>query len=150
NVLKAGPNRLITWRLDSTPNTTFKIDFYANTARDRSGFGEGERLLLSLPVLTDKNGSATWVLSFPDRDTFISATATDPQGNTSEFSMVDTDGDALADEWEIRGIDFDEDGTVDLTLPGARPERRDVYVEIDAMDLLAPSQEELDRVVLAF
>ena len=36
-----------------------------------------------------------------DTDKYISVTATDSAGNTSEFSMVDTDGDALADAWEL-------------------------------------------------
>ena len=45
----------------------------------------------------------------------------------------DSDGDGLWDEWEINGIDFDRDGVVDLTLPGADPLYKDIYVEIDYM-----------------
>ena len=40
------------------------------------------------------------------------AGVTDPAGNTSEFSMVDTDADGLADAWEMHGIDANEDGVV--------------------------------------
>jgi hypothetical protein len=48
----------------------------------------------------------------------------------------DADGDGLLDEWEVRGLDSDGDGTVDVDLPalGANPLRKDVFVEIDWMD----------------
>jgi hypothetical protein len=50
---------------------------------------------------------------------------------------VDTDQDALLDSWEIHGIDFDKDGSVDLDLPamGADPNHKDIFVEIDYMFL---------------
>ncbi len=62
-------------------------------------------------------------------------------GNTSEFSMVDTDGDALADAWEKQfgnpldkhGIDVNEDGMINLELPNADPNHKDIFVELDAM-----------------
>lgn len=46
---------------------------------------------------------------------------------------VDTDGDGLCDRWEESGIDIDEDGTIDLDLPGlgADPQRKDLFVEVD-------------------
>jgi hypothetical protein len=45
----------------------------------------------------------------------------------------DTDGDYLYDNWEISGIDYDFDGTVDLTLTGANWMDKDFYIEIDYM-----------------
>jgi len=50
-------------------------------------------------------------------------------------AVVDTDGDALLDDWEINGIDVDSDGTIDLDLPamGADPLHRDIFVEVDHM-----------------
>jgi hypothetical protein len=45
----------------------------------------------------------------------------------------DSDGDALPDSWERDGVDFNKDGTIDLTLPDADFERKDLYVEIDYM-----------------
>src|SRR5207253_6170037 len=52
----------------------------------------------------------------------ITATATDANGNTSEFSLADADGDGLADPWEAnQGIDLHGkgDGTFDVSLPDA-------------------------------
>ncbi len=50
--------------------------------------------------------------------------------------VVDTDGDALLDSWEAPGggIDVNHDGVIDLCLYdlGARPDHKDLFVEVDA------------------
>jgi len=75
--------------LNSTPNTTFRIEFFVNSECDPSGFGEGEELLLAVSVRTDINGDAAISTNFAEAFpcAFITATATDPSGNTSEFSQ---------------------------------------------------------------
>jgi len=76
--------------LNSTPNTTFRIEFFSNASCDSSGFGEGETFLEARNVTTDASGAASFSLPLsstpvpPNRS--ITATATDPNGNTSEFS----------------------------------------------------------------
>lgn len=45
----------------------------------------------------------------------------------------DTDGDGLYNLWETTGMDPDGDGNVDVTLPGADPNRLDAFVEIDCL-----------------
>lgn len=59
-------------------------------------------------------------------------TAVDPGVN----QYTDTDGDGLPDLWETQGVDYDNDGQVDLNLPamGANPKRKDVFIEIDWME----------------
>ena len=49
--------------------------------------------------------------------------------------MSDIDGDSLFDDWEINGIDIDNDGIIDIDLPamGADPFHKDIFVEVDAM-----------------
>jgi hypothetical protein len=62
---------------------------FANSECDPSGFGEEERFLASITVATDANGNAnfTLILAIPlDVGQFITATVTDPGGNTSQFS----------------------------------------------------------------
>lgn len=53
-------------------------------------------------------------------------------------SHLDTDEDGLLDHWETTGIDFNNDGTVDLPLNQAQfnasPNRKDIFVEIDYME----------------
>ena len=71
----------------SLPNGSYTIDFYASTVGD----GEGNRWLGSVSVTTDANGQAIPPTTFnlPANtlaDTWITATATDQAGDTSEFS----------------------------------------------------------------
>ncbi len=78
--------------LKSTPNMTFTLDFYANNAADPSGHGEGEIYLGAGTVTTGANGHVAFVLTVPKATSpgqIITATATDPDGNTSEFSGHD-------------------------------------------------------------
>ena len=83
----------ITGVLDSAAGKTYTVDLYANAACDPSGHGEGERPLGSVDVTTDGSGHATFAFSpgtaVPARET-ITATATTPDGSTSEFSACRT------------------------------------------------------------
>ncbi|MFV2066546.1 MAG: beta strand repeat-containing protein [Pirellulales bacterium] len=87
----AGAVTHVVGTLNSTPNTPFELDFFASRSADPSGFGEGQGYLGSAVVTTDASGDAAFVETFSavtvDGD-FITATATDPSGNTSEFSAA--------------------------------------------------------------
>ncbi|MBI5383588.1 MAG: HYR domain-containing protein, partial [Verrucomicrobia bacterium] len=75
--------------LNSTLSTVFTLDFYANSACDPSSYGEGERYLGSATVTTDDSGNSSFRVVLPvgvPVGWTITATATDPDGNTSEFS----------------------------------------------------------------
>ncbi|MFN2284181.1 MAG: right-handed parallel beta-helix repeat-containing protein [Anaerolineae bacterium] len=75
--------------LNSSSNTTFNLDFYANTACDPSGYGEGERYLGAAKMATDGHGNLTFSTMLTVDvllGDFVTATATDAHGNTSEFS----------------------------------------------------------------
>lgn len=76
--------------LRSVPDAVFGLDFFSSPACDASGNGEGQVFLGTTRVMTDNLGNA-------DIDVFlavnpftvgssITATATDSEGNTSEFS----------------------------------------------------------------
>jgi hypothetical protein len=100
---RSGGKTTVKGTLNSTPNTTFELEFFASTASDPSGNGEGE-LFLQPPVSvkTDANGNASFTATVSNPapaaaavgiragagGPFISATATDPTGNTSEFSAA--------------------------------------------------------------
>jgi hypothetical protein len=75
--------------LNSVASTQYRIEFFANDACDPSGFGQGKTFLGSSDVMTDGscNGSFDVILPVSVAPTDrITATATDPNNNTSEFS----------------------------------------------------------------
>ena len=78
----------IAGNLNSIPSTTFRLEFFANTMADSSQFGEGQTFLGSADVTTDATGNKAYNVTFPLNGPIspITATATDPAGNTSEFS----------------------------------------------------------------
>lgn len=77
-------------QLRSTPLQTFILDFYAVVDVDPSGFGEGARWLASLETTTDERGVAGFSLEIADAVSgeYITATATNSSGSTSEFSAA--------------------------------------------------------------
>jgi hypothetical protein len=92
NAVAVGPvGTAVAGQLRSMPGMTYLIDFYASTAADPSGFGEGERYLGSLVVTTNPAGVANFAGILPAKTMpgeVLTATATDPAGSTSEFSAA--------------------------------------------------------------
>jgi nitrogen fixation protein len=90
--LPQGSGTHITGILNSTPATTFDLDFYSNPAcapRPQE-FLEGQDYIGSHQVTTDGSGNAGFDITLPftvEANARITATATDPNGNTSEFSQ---------------------------------------------------------------
>ncbi len=74
--------------LDTLASLSFRVELFASLSCDASGYGQGQRPLGSVDVGTDGGGHATFaaMLATPARGPWITATATDPSGNTSEFS----------------------------------------------------------------
>lgn len=84
-----GITTIVQGTLASAPNTVYKVDFFWSSACDPSGQGEGENYLDTADVTTDGGGNASFVLTLNRQSplgSVITATATDPGGNTSEFS----------------------------------------------------------------
>ncbi len=74
--------------LASGANTTYVVDFYANSGVELTGHGEGQFYLGSTNLTTDGSGQVQFALNLaaPLPGRYLAATATDPAGNTSEFS----------------------------------------------------------------
>jgi CSLREA domain-containing protein len=79
----------MTGSLNSEASKTYRLEFFANPSCDASGYGEGQTYLGFANVATDANGDAVINVSLPVNvpvGQAITATATDPDNNTSEFS----------------------------------------------------------------
>jgi CSLREA domain-containing protein len=81
----------ISGTLNSTANTTFRVELFASVVCNASGFGEGQTFIGSTSTTTNGSGDASFgpLLFSPvaDGQTALTATATDADGNTSEFSQ---------------------------------------------------------------
>ena len=92
----AGGATTIAGTLDSTPGTQFRIEFFSSPVCDESGHGEGHTFIGATTVTTAAGPCSVFALANLDIGAmvqpavavgqFITATATDPNGNTSEFS----------------------------------------------------------------
>jgi CSLREA domain-containing protein len=116
-----GPNQVqnypvISWvrgatvvgELESAANTTFRLEFFASPECSATGFGQGKTFLGAFDVTTDGDGLATFEQALPTAPGAqrLTATATDPAGNTSEFSacynalVVNSTGDRSDAAWD--------------------------------------------------
>ena len=132
--------------LNSTANSPFRLEFFFNGACDPSGYGEGERFLGFTAMTADAGGNTNFAvtLSTPARvGGFITATATDPDNNTSEFSKCvrvvqvfempgDVSGDGQVDTEDLRVVT----ANLGRTVPPANP-RTDLNGDglVDIFDL---------------
>ena len=88
SAVETGLNTIIYGRLVGKPNTAFTIELFTNEHCHHSGFGEGEYLLARTTATTNSQGKASFNVSVSGskEDSSLTATATDPDGNTSQFS----------------------------------------------------------------
>ncbi|MDQ4121319.1 MAG: carboxypeptidase regulatory-like domain-containing protein [Acidobacteriota bacterium] len=83
-------NSIISGTLNSRSSQTYMLEFFSSTSCAASGHGEGEIYLGSTQITTDAGGIAGFSANLPVSTAIgrvITATATDANGNTSEFSQ---------------------------------------------------------------
>jgi len=103
-----GGNTTVTGLLNSAVSRTYRMEFFSNpNPLPKFSFSEGRVFVGFTNVTTDPSGNAPFTISFVGIATNVTATATDPDNNTSEFS------------------------TLNLPLPPATPQPGDIYVSID-------------------
>ncbi len=79
----------ISGTLNSAPSTAYTIEVFSAPDCDGSGFGEGQTFLNSTTATTDASGNASWSITtstIVNSADVVTATATAPDGSTSEFS----------------------------------------------------------------
>jgi len=91
SAMAAAGQTTIAGTFNSNPDTMYRIEFFASEFTDPTGHGEGQTFVGFADVLTDSSGDAAFAPAFAGElgsELAVSATATDPGGNTSEFSMI--------------------------------------------------------------
>ncbi|MBI3952270.1 MAG: hypothetical protein HY314_17610 [Acidobacteria bacterium] len=86
----SGESLTIQGTINSTPDTTFTLEFFSNAECDPSAKGEGKTFLGAANAKTDSHGTANFMVSFAvavSPGQRITATVTDANNNTSEFSQ---------------------------------------------------------------
>ncbi len=120
SVTSLGNSTAIQGSLKSTPNSLFQIDFYSSAALDSSGNGEGALFLHTTTVNTNDSGDATINVTFQtpvDATQAVTATATDANGNTSEFSAGNSTGLIGSVQFSVNSIQVHEDlGLLNVTV----------------------------------
>ena len=101
---------LVNGTLHAAASTAYTIEFFASAACDASNFGEGASFIGDLSVTTDSTGTTTFAFTpsaaIPSGHV-VTATATDPSGNTSEFSRC---GGLATPSDQIQGLVSDVEG----------------------------------------
>jgi len=89
SVVEASGSVEVVGTLDSLPSADYHLEFFGSDRADPSHFGEGQVFLGATDVSTNASGSASFDVSFSTTaGPRITATATDSNGNTSEFSLA--------------------------------------------------------------
>ncbi|MBN1270609.1 MAG: right-handed parallel beta-helix repeat-containing protein, partial [Kiritimatiellae bacterium] len=92
-------------------NAEYLVEFFWSESVNLAGYGEGQAMLDRQTLVTDGDGLAHFEIVYPftlPTGTILTATATDTNGNTSEFTYPpaliqaapDGDGDGMPDFWE--------------------------------------------------
>ena len=87
-VLTAAASNTVQGTLSSAPSTTYAFEVFSNNTCDGSGNGEAARFLGAIAGNTDVSGNVFFSVPAPTLAVgeYVTATATDPSGNTSELS----------------------------------------------------------------
>ena len=98
--------------LNSTPSSTFRIEFFASPHCDNSGHGEGQNFLGATEVTTNSGGDVVFsvtLLQVVAAGQDVTATATSPGDDTSEFSACHN---VVASALTCQGMPADIAGTI--------------------------------------
>ncbi len=101
----------------------------------------------SIPSTTMLGPGTRWVAISGSGDFFAFSNGS---GIVHGRGIADSDADGLLDLWETFGVDSNNDGVVDLTLAGADPAHKDLYLEVDAMAGRLPAATTWAMIIAAY
>jgi hypothetical protein len=104
---------LVAGMLNSQPLKTYRLEFFLCALTNALGYGDGYSFRGTTNIVTDANGNVLFEAQLPatlPTGSWVTVTATDPYGNTSEFAKNvqiiphelygDADGDSIPTRWE--------------------------------------------------
>jgi len=118
----AGPGSVtVAGFLASQPSTQYRVEYFVSAQCEASGFGEGEHYAGFQDVVSGPDGKVVLgtVLTTAYVSGFVTATATDPDGNTSEFSPCAAIGAPGPGEFNIVSdpiLAYEDIGMVQITV----------------------------------
>jgi len=89
NVVGGAASTLIRGYLDSAPNKTYQMEFFGNPTNYPGGYGQGQVYLGAVALTLGSSCTSNFATLLPvplPANWLVTATATDPVNNTSEFS----------------------------------------------------------------
>lgn len=107
--------------MHSAPGLGYRVEFFHNPTCHESGLGEGRTFLGAADVVTQADGNAAIVASLASNlsSGFVTATATAPDGNTSEFSpciAMGVPGNGKFTFWRDPGLSYEDHGKVTISV----------------------------------
>jgi len=122
----SGATTTINASLNSTPSQQYRVEFFSNATCDPSTFGQGQNFLGATNVTTNGSGDVSFSQAFNGLSAgqFITTTATDPAGNTSEFSQcrqITVPGSSVSLQFSSANYTVNEKGgaaTISVTRTG--------------------------------
>ena len=111
----------IVGELRSAPGLSYRVEFFHNAACHESGLGEGRTFLGFAEVATQADGTGAIVTSLASNlsSGFVTATATAPDGNTSEFSpciAMGVPGNGKFTFWRNPGLSYEDHQKVEISV----------------------------------
>lgn len=135
-VVAADGKATVQGKLNSKGSQTYTLDFYSNVECDPSGYGEGQTWLQSTTVKTDSVGNVDFsvdVGALPANHKWITATATDPAQNTSEFSLCQTTLPVQTSNPTVNvDFNFSQGSTGTYAARGAAPDQGTIWNALTA------------------
>jgi Ca2+-binding RTX toxin-like protein len=106
-----GTTTTVTGTLTGAAKTAYRVEFFATPTADPSGHGQGQTYLGFGTVTTNAKGTASFTITLTGTiapGQYITATATDPKDNTSEFAadVLDSSVELVPDAFNPKVTDL--------------------------------------------
>ncbi|MCB9378493.1 MAG: right-handed parallel beta-helix repeat-containing protein [Holophagales bacterium] len=157
DVQDVGGDLLISGFLDAHPLTEYRIELFSNSSFDPTGVGEGEHYLGATTVETDQSGHGAFAtnLSGVGGDLFVTATATSPSSDTSEFSPaieIGTSGPGRFQIWRDLLLSYEGTPGLEVTIVRSHGVQGSATVDVATVDGTASAPDDYGAVAttLAF